>query len=169
MKQSSKMGFLFFIACVSSVLAFPCNPLVIFKVLEPNNIVALQYIGWIFWIVGITLVILSYSIVYYRKVKVLIDSGIYSVVRHPMYLGWILAIFVATIFLHQHWLFVVIGIPGIASVYLILRQEEQLNIEKFGNDYRLYIQKVPRTNLLLGIIRLVQCRKREKDKKALLT
>lgn len=169
MKQSSKMGFLFFIAVVLSVLAFPCNPLVIFKVLEPNNIVALQYIGWTFWIIGITLVILSYSIVYYRKVKVLIDSGIYSIVRHPMYLGWILAIFVATIFLHQHWLFVVIGIPGIASVYLISRQEEQLNIEKFGDDYRLYMQKVPRTNLLLGIIRLVQRRKREKDKKALST
>ena len=158
MKQSSMMGFLFFIAGVSSVLAFPCNPLIIFKILEPNNVEVLLYIGWIFWIVGITLVILSYSIIY-RKVKVLVDSGIYGVVRHPMYLGWILAIFVATIFIHQHWLFVVIGIPGIASVYLISRQEEQLNIEKFGDDYRLYMQKVPRMNLLLGVIRLARRRR----------
>jgi protein-S-isoprenylcysteine O-methyltransferase Ste14 len=156
MKQSSKMVFLFFIASVLSVLAFPCNPLVIFKVLEPNNIKVLWYVGWIFWVVGIVFVILSYYYIYYRRVKVLVDSGIYAVVRHPLYLGWILAIFVATIFLYQHWLFVIIGIPGIASVYLISRQEEHLNIERFGDDYKDYMQRVPRMNFLLGTIRLLQ-------------
>lgn len=161
MKQTSKMGFLFLIACILSVLAFPCNPLVISKVLEPNNIEVLLYIGWIFWIVGISLVILSYSIIYYRKVKVLVDSGIYGVVRHPMYLGWILAIFVATILLHQHWLFVIIGIPGIASVYLISRQEDQRNIEKFGDAYKCYIQTVPTMNLFAGVVRLPRRRRRE--------
>jgi len=153
MKQSSKIGFLFFIASILSILAFPCNPLIIFKVLEPNNIEALWHIGWIFWAVGITLIILSYYHIYYRKAKVLIDSGIYAIVRHPLYLGWILGIFVATIFLYQHWLFVIIGIPGTACVYLISRQEEHSNIKKFGDEYKDYKQKVPRMNLLLGLIR----------------
>jgi len=161
MKQSSKMGFLFFIASILSVLAFPSNPLIIFNVLEPNNIEVLQYIGWIFWIVGMTLIILPYYYLFYRKVKVLIDSGIYAIVRHPLYLGWILAIFVATIFLYQHWLFVIIGIPGIASVYLISRQEDQSNIERFGDDYKRYMQKVPRMNFLAGVIRLIRRRKRK--------
>ena len=160
MKQSSKMAFLFFIASILSVLAFPCNPLIIFKILESNDIKMLHYIGWIFWTVGMALIILPHYYIYCRKVNVLIDKGIYAIVRHPLYLGWILSIFVATIFLHQHWLFVIIGIPGIASVYLISRQEEQTNIEKFGDDYRLYMQKVPRMNLLKGIIRLIQRRKR---------
>jgi len=159
MKQSTKMGFLFFIASVLSVLAFPCNPLIIFKVLEPNNIKVLWYVGWIFWVVGIVFIILSYYYIFYRKVKVLVDSGIYAVVRHPLYLGWILSIFVATIFLYQHWLFVTIGIPGIASVYLISRQEEHFNIERFGDAYRRYMQSVPRMNLLVGIIRLVRAKK----------
>ncbi len=158
MKQSSKVVFLFFIAGVLSVLAFPCNPLIIFKVLEPNNIKVLWYFGWIFWVVGIVFVILPYYYIYYRKVKVLVDSGIYAVVRHPLYLGWILSIFVATIFLYQHWLFVIIGIPGIASVYLISRQEEHLNIERFGDAYKRYMQRVPRMNLLVGVIRLAQRR-----------
>jgi len=73
-----------------------------------------------------------------------------------MYLGWILSIFVATIFLYQHWLFVIIAIPGIASVYLISRQEEHLNVERFGDDYKRYMQVVPRMNLLVGVIRLVR-------------
>ena len=162
MKQSSRMGLLFSIASILSILAFPCNPLIIFKVLEPNDIEVLWYIGWIFWIVGITLVILSYFVIFYRKVKVLVTSGVYSIVRHPMYLGGILGIFVTTIFLYQHWLFVIIGIPGIASWYLISIEEEHGNIKKFGDEYKRYTQKVPRMNLLLGIIRLIQCRKRIK-------
>jgi protein-S-isoprenylcysteine O-methyltransferase Ste14 len=152
-KQSSKMGFLFFIACVLSVLAFPFNPLVIFKVVEPNNVEALWYVGWIFWAAGVALIILPYYYLYYRRVKVLVDSGIYAVVRHPLYLGWILSIFVATIFLHQHWLFVITGFSGIASVYLISREEDRFNIEKFGKNYKNYMEKVPRMNLLLGVMR----------------
>ncbi|MBE9482295.1 MAG: isoprenylcysteine carboxylmethyltransferase family protein [Chloroflexi bacterium] len=159
MKQSSNMGFLFSIAGILSVLAFPCNPLIIFKVLEPNDIKVLWYIGWIFWAVGIALIIPSYYYIFFHKVKVLVDSGIYSIIRHPMYLGWILSIFVATIFLYQHWLFVIIAIPGIASVYLISRQEEHLNVERFGDDYKRYMQVVPRMNLLMGIIRLVRTKK----------
>lgn len=161
MKTSSKMGFLFFIAIISSVLAFPCNPLVIFNVLEPSNIKELEYIGWILWMVGMVLIILSYYHIYYRKVKVLVDGGIYAVVRHPMYLGWILALFVATIFLHQHWLFVIIGILGIASVYLISREEDYSNIEKFGDEYKRYRETVPRMNIVVGIIRMLRRRKRE--------
>jgi protein-S-isoprenylcysteine O-methyltransferase Ste14 len=153
MKQSSKMGFLFFVAIILSVLAFPCNPLIIFKVIEPNNIKELEYVGWTVWMIGIVFVFLSYHYIYYRKVKVLVDSGIYAVVRHPMYLGWVLALFVATIFLYQHWLFVIIGILGIASVYLISREEEYSNIEKFGDEYKRYMNRVPRANFLLGIIR----------------
>ena len=161
MKQPSKMGILFFIASVLSVLAFPFNPLIGFGLLEPNNIEVLRYIGWIFWTVGIALVILSYYYIYYRKVKVLIDSGIYAVVRHPLYLGWILGIFVATALFYQHWVFAIIGIPGIACVYLISRREEHRNIERFGNDYKQYMQRVPRMNLLLGIIRLLRRRRKE--------
>jgi len=159
MKQSSKTGFLFIIAGILSVLAFPFNPLIIFKIVEPNNIKTLWYVGWIFWVVGIILIILSYYYVYYHKVNVLVDNGIYAVVRHPLYLGWILSVFVATIFLHQHWLFVIIGIPGIVSVYLISTHEEHLNIERFGDDYKRYMQKVPKLNPLLGVIRLLSRRR----------
>jgi len=157
-KQSSRIGFLFFIAGVLSVLAFPFNPLVIFKVVEPTNIEVLCYVGWIFWAVGIALIILPYYHFYYRKANVLVDIGIYAVVRHPLYLGWILSIFVATIFLYPHWLFAIIGFSGIASVYLISREEDRLNIEKFGKNYKKYMEKVPRMNLLLGVMRLLRRR-----------
>jgi steroid 5-alpha reductase family enzyme len=87
--------------------------------------------------------------------------GIYAVVRHPLYLGWLLA-YVALILLSQHWLTAIIGIPGMVCVYLISRQEDNRLVEKFGDDYKHYMQKVPRMNLLDGVIRLIRRRKGER-------
>jgi protein-S-isoprenylcysteine O-methyltransferase Ste14 len=69
--------------------------------------------------------------------------------------------YLAIILWSQHWLIVLIGTAGAVSLYLISIQEDQRLIEKFGDDYKRYIQNVPRMNLLVGIIRLVQHWKRE--------
>lgn len=157
------MNLLFLIASILSILSFPFNPLVIFGVVQPYNIEFLWYVGWIFWILGITLITLSYYHIFFRKEEGLISRGVYAVVRHPLYLGWILSIFVATAFLYQHWVFVVFGIPGIASVYLISKQEEQDNIDKFGEEYERYMHKVPGMNLFAGVIRLLRTGKSDNE------
>jgi protein-S-isoprenylcysteine O-methyltransferase Ste14 len=51
-------------------------------------------------------------------------------------------------------------IVGIVCCYLIILSGDERNVEKFGDDYKVYMQKVPRVNLLLGFIRLLR-RKRE--------
>ena len=84
----------------------------------------------------------------------MVDTGIYAVVRHPQYSGGILSIFVATFLFYPHWLFVVLGIPGAAILYLSAREEEKNLIHRFGNDYLAYMERVPRMNLVLGIVRL---------------
>jgi protein-S-isoprenylcysteine O-methyltransferase Ste14 len=152
------VGFLFFSASVLSILAFPINPLAILEIIAPNDIAYLSYLGWIFWAIGVILVILPYYAIYVRKAENLMDHGIYAIVRHPLYLGWILGIFVATVFLYQHWVFLVIGIPGTASIYLIAKHEERSNIAKFGDDYKRYMQEVPRMNLVTGVIRFLRRR-----------
>ncbi len=157
-KKTFNMGLLFFIASILSILSFPYNSLIIFKVIKPNDIKILWYIGWLSWAVGIILIGLSYYYIYIRRAKVLVERGIYKVIRHPLYLGWILSIFVATIFLYQHWIFIVIGIIGAASIYLISREEERLNIKQFGIGYINYIKKIPRMNIILGIMRLLRRR-----------
>jgi protein-S-isoprenylcysteine O-methyltransferase Ste14 len=155
-KRKTYMGLLFFIACVLSVLAFPINPLVIFKWVEPLDIKALWYIGWIVWAAGMILVGLTYYYIYIRKTKVLIKHGIYKVIRHPLYLGWILSVFITTILLYPHWIFITAGIPGIVAIYLISIEEERSNIKQFGRSYKSYMKKVPRINLILGFIRILK-------------
>jgi len=60
----------------------------------------------------------------------------------------------------QHWLRVFSGVVGSALFYRDVLREEQMSIEKFGDDYKRYMQKVPRMNLFLGVMHLVKRRKR---------
>ena len=84
----------------------------------------------------------------------LVDTGIYRVVRHPQYLGGVFAIFVATLLWYPHWLFGVLGVIATAVIYMSCREEDQRLVQQFGDDYVNYMQKVPRMNILAGVIRL---------------
>ncbi len=152
------------ILTILCIACFPINPLVLTGLLEPGYYLPLFIMGWIVWAVGMVLV-MAPIVMFPRRGGVprgksfvhtsrLVDTGIYAVIRHPQYLGGILAIFVATPLLYPHWLFVVLGIPGIVILYWGTKSEERRLIERFGDDYRAYKQRVPRMNLILGIIRL---------------
>ena len=67
--------------------------------------------------------------------KVLVDSEIYAVVRHPQYLGFILFVF-ALVLMSQHWLSVFSFVVGSALFYRDVLREEQMSVKKFGDDYR---------------------------------
>jgi len=87
-----------------------------------------------------------------------IESGIYAFVRHPEFLGHILIIS-ALVTISQHWSSLVVGAVLIALLHLAMIEEEKRNIEKFGDAYRDYMKRVPRINLLIGIIGLYKRRR----------
>jgi protein-S-isoprenylcysteine O-methyltransferase Ste14 len=99
----------------------------------------------------------GYSYIYTTK---LVDSGIYSIVRHPQYVTFILWTF-AGMLLFQHWIVILLGIPIIPLTYFDLIKADKGLIEKFGDKYRAYMKRVPRANFLLGIIRRLQQRTKE--------
>jgi protein-S-isoprenylcysteine O-methyltransferase Ste14 len=82
----------------------------------------------------------------------LVDTGIYSIVRHPQYVTFMLWA-IAGMLLFQHWIIILIGIPIFPLTYIDLVKADKDAIEKFGDDYKAYMKKVPRANFLLGIIR----------------
>jgi len=131
---------------------------------------ALFYVGWVVLVFGF-LFVLSSLICFSKRGKpvegrgimyttVLVESGTYGIVRHPQFLGVVLMV-CASILVSQHWLFVLIGVPLIVSMSKWIQEAEEHLIAKFGDDYRRYMEKVPRMNLVLGVIRLLQRRKRE--------
>jgi protein-S-isoprenylcysteine O-methyltransferase Ste14 len=154
---------------VLCVACFPFNPLVLTGLIEPVFYLPSFIMGWVVWGVGMMLV-LTPIIMFPRRGNVpkgksfihttrLVDKGIYAMIRHPQYLGGILAIFIATPLLYLHWLFVVLGVPGIVFLYMSTREEETRLIERFGADYQSYMHKVPRMNLVSGLLRLRRSRK----------
>ncbi len=93
---------------------------------------------------------------------VLVESGPYGIVRHPQFLGAMLMA-CAAILVSQHWFLVLTGTSLIASMSTWIQEAEKHLLAKFGDDYRRYMEKVPGLNLVLGLIRLLQRRKREVD------
>jgi protein-S-isoprenylcysteine O-methyltransferase Ste14 len=89
----------------------------------------------------------------------LVDTGIYSIVRHPQYVTFILWA-IAGMLLFQHWIVVVVGIPIVPLTYIDLIRADRNAVAKFGDDYKGYMQKVPRMNFVVGILRLLKRRKR---------
>jgi protein-S-isoprenylcysteine O-methyltransferase Ste14 len=134
------------------------------------NLDVLLYMGWAIAVIAFFVVGGMARIAFVREGKspekeswlrttVLVDTGIYAVVRHPMYLSFIMYP-VALMLISQHWLSLIFGLPLIVYLYLAMKEEEKNNIEKFGDDYRRYMQRVPRVNFILGVIRLMNRRSR---------
>jgi len=148
------------------IVCFPVNPLVLAGFIDVKSYPALIIVGWVVWAFGMVLV-MAPIILFPRRGGVpkrksfvsttrLVDTGIYAVVRHPQYTGGIYAIFLPTVLWYPHWLFMLLGVAGIVVIYMSCREEDQYLIAKFGNDYAAYMKKVPRMNIFLGVLRLLQ-------------
>jgi len=105
----------------------------------------------------------------YVHTSVLVDSGLYAIVRHPQYTAGIL-FSLALILISQTWLIAVIGLICMILMYLDILNADKYEIRKFGDEYKRYMEKVPRTNFMLGIFRILKQQLRwrvksnEKDK-----
>lgn len=95
----------------------------------------------------------------------IVKTGIYSIVRHPQYVTFMLWS-IAGMLLFQHWIVFLLGIPIFPLTYLDSIKADKNAIKKFGEEYKEYIKQVPRINFILGIIKRVRNRnqrqKREK-------
>ena len=91
----------------------------------------------------------------------LVNIGIYAVIRHPQYNGGIYAIFVTTLLWYSNLLFAILGVIGTIHTYLSIQEEDKRLINKFGDEYRDYMNQVPGMNIFLGIIKLIQNKRRQ--------
>ena len=89
-----------------------------------------------------------------RKGHQLIDDGVYKYIRHPMYAAiWLYSI--AQILLLQNFIAGWSAVVTFSLLYFLrVPREEQMMIDKFREEYQVYIRKtgriIPPINLLLG-------------------
>jgi len=125
----------------------------------------LSYLGWILLLLSVYFAIVP--VYAFRKkaevskgksyihTKVIVDTGVFSVVRHPQYLSMLL-VALGLILIVQHWLIFIFSVVSMILIYIGILKQDKILVRKFGDDYKRYMQKVPRTNFLLGILRLVK-------------
>jgi protein-S-isoprenylcysteine O-methyltransferase Ste14 len=123
----------------------------------------LQAIGWGIWVVSLIFGIGPIFILgrrgdvprgkSYVQTTRLVDTSLYAVVRHPQYLSGIL-FNIAMMLLAQHWLVILLGAVSAVALYVDIQAADREGIEKFGDEYRQYMRRVPQINIPLGLFRL---------------
>ena len=85
-----------------------------------------------------------------EETTVLIEGTIFSIIRHPLYLGfalWGIGQILAT----QMVASTILGIIAIFCSWMASRKEDEFNIKKFGDSYREYMKKVPMWNVFKNL------------------
>jgi protein-S-isoprenylcysteine O-methyltransferase Ste14 len=113
--------------------------------------------AWLRWL-GFALGILSLAFMTWTQVTLdtqwsaqlqlrehhhLITTGPYARIRHPLYtstLGWGVALSLLT----ANWIFVAVSVLAILGLFLRVPKEEQMMIEKFGDEYKAYMLRTGR-------------------------
>jgi len=140
------------VVMVVSAVSFFLNMLLINT--RPSVVKELIVVGYVILAVGAFLFILSMITLRRKGISQVIDSGIYSIVRHPMYLGGMIMFF-SHAFFGQNWILIMSTVVGIGCCYLLMLSGDQRNIDKFGEDYLRYMKRVPRMNFASGLARLI--------------
>jgi protein-S-isoprenylcysteine O-methyltransferase Ste14 len=141
--------------------------ILVFFVYYHTGFKALQWAGWAIWVlslifgIGPIFILRRYGGVAkgesFVKTTRLVDTSLYAIVRHPQYLGGML-FGLALMLIAQHWLVIVLGVVSMLLIYLDIQAADQEGIEKFGEEYRQYMLRVPQINVPLGIFRLIQAK-----------
>ncbi|RLG07347.1 MAG: hypothetical protein DRN59_01425 [Thaumarchaeota archaeon] len=155
-RTSHLIGHVLYIALYISLIASS----IIFY--NSANLTALSYAGWIIFACGLAILVSSSQTrrKSYRMREAFTQSGLYAYVRHPEFLGHMLII-VSLVFMAQHPISIAMGSALLSLLCIEIMEEERRNLKRFGDAYKDYMRRVPRINLLTGIIKSRRERKSE--------
>ncbi|MBI5282910.1 MAG: isoprenylcysteine carboxylmethyltransferase family protein [Candidatus Solibacter usitatus] len=148
----------------------PKNALVVFTVAWLWHGVARNewyYVGWFVFLLGIIARFLAlrdlgkmYSLnVDIRSEHRLVRHGMYSLVRHPLYVAYVLDTLGVLLFLQTWYVWLVLATVVIGWAVRIPQEERTLR-RTFGTEYEVYSAEVPGVNLILGVWRRASRRHR---------
>jgi protein-S-isoprenylcysteine O-methyltransferase Ste14 len=73
----------------------------------------------------------------------LVTTGIYSLVRHPLYSAWIVLIMPGLVILSRCWLLFLTPLVAYCAFKKLIRREDEYLQQRFGRPYAEYRARVP--------------------------
>jgi protein-S-isoprenylcysteine O-methyltransferase Ste14 len=93
----------------------------------------------------------------YIKTTKVVDTGLYAIVRHPQFVAWpLMAAAVALV--SQDLVVIVMGAAAFVLASLDFRWVDARNVDKFGDEYLRYMERVPGWNFIAGLWRWIRRR-----------
>ena len=132
-------------------LSFECIILLVllnYPVWFSDPLVWHQVISWILLTGSILVAFFGFYLFYHygrpsdqmEETTELVTKGLYHYIRHPIYLSLILAGF-GSMMKDPYWIPVALSLTNLIALYLTAKVEEDEMLQKFGNDYALYMKK----------------------------
>jgi protein-S-isoprenylcysteine O-methyltransferase Ste14 len=159
------------LAWIWSVLLLLQMGLAFFVFNEPG-LLGFKVAGWVIWVLGTVFALVPILTLRtrgrvpegksYMETTALVDTGIYAIVRHPQGGTAGILLNLALPLIGQHWLLMVLAAVGIVLIYIDTFRADKACIEKFGEEYVRYMQRVPRVNFMAGLLRLLAHRRTER-------
>jgi protein-S-isoprenylcysteine O-methyltransferase Ste14 len=101
------------------------------------------YTGLLVYLLGLFVVILAMLSFHTTPVDKPVTKGVYSISRHPMYLGHFfinISISIACL----SWIFLLVAIVAVILEYSAVASEERICLKQYGDAYREYMNRTPR-------------------------
>ena len=119
-----------------------------YKIWFFNPFSLLQVLSWILLSISLYVVITGYLLlkrkgnpsVNFENTSLLVRSGIYGYIRHPLYLS-VFLLGTGIMLKDPGSAQLVLGLVNLIAVWITARIEEKEMVEKFGDDYRAYIKE----------------------------
>lgn len=87
----------------------------------------------------------------YMQTTSLVQHGLYAIVRHPQYLGYMLLVFGFSLLL-QRWYGYLLASLSILGFYFQAGEEDLELARRFGPEFYTYRERVPQFNLFTGLL-----------------
>jgi len=95
----------------------------------------------------------------YYESDTLVTEGIFSLLRNPQYLSYVLVNILFAL-VSQHAVIIGLALGAIFFFYRQARAEEQFLASRYGKEYTVYCERVPRFNMVTGAVRLFSERRK---------